>query len=324
MTRGNPFRPSSSRRTLRAPRIGDRIFFVLTLIGALGVVAVLIAVVAALFHGAQPALQQYGFSPVFGRIWNPSDYVYGFVPFILGTLVTSTIALLISVPLSLGAAIFLTQHAPLWLREPVAQVIQLLAAIPSVVYGLWGLIIITPLMAADVNPALASYLGWTGLFGGPTNYGENLLTASIVLSIMTVPTITAFSRDAMEAVPRSQKEAAISLGATHWEVTRRSIVPYARSGIVAGIVLGLGRALGETMAVTMTIGNRNAIPTSLLSPAQSIPSLIATDYFEAITPNEIPALFEMALILLLITLAVNIGARAILARLALGSGVGAE
>lgn len=324
MTRGNLFPARSSRGMIRAPKWGDRIFLVLTLIGALGLAAVIITMVVALVHGATPAIQQVGWAFLYGRTWNPGAYVYSIIPFIVGTLITSTIALLIAIPLSLGAAIFLTQHAPLWMREPVAQVVQLLAAVPSVVYGFWGLVVLVPLMATDVNPVLANYLGWTGLFGGPHNTGLDILTASLVLSIMTVPTITAISRDAMEAVPRSQKEAAISLGATHWEVTRRSIVPYARSGIVAGIVLGLGRAIGETMAVTMTIGNRNALPLSLFSQAQTIPSLVANDFFEAINPLEIPALMEMALILLAITLGINLGARLILSRLQLGRGVAFE
>jgi len=332
MTRGNPFPPRSSRQILRAPKWGDRIFFALTMLGALGLAGIIIAMVVALVHGATPAFDQIPFTSfLFGRIWDPggcvngtSTCVYGALPFIAGTLITSTIALLLAIPLSLGAAIFLTQHAPMWMREPVAQVVQLLAAVPSVVYGFWGLIVLVPIMRYDVNPVLAHDLGWTGLFGGPTNIGLTVLTASLVLSIMTVPTITAISRDAMEAVPRSQKEAAISLGATPWEVTRRSVLPYSRSGIVAGIVLGLGRALGETMAVTMTIGNRNAIPLSLLSQGQTIPSLIANDFFEAITPLEIPALMEMALFLLIITLAINLGARLILARLQLGRGAATE
>ena len=329
MTRGNPFPPRSLRPIHRAPKWGDRIFFGLTLLGALGLAAVIIAMVVSLVHGALPAFYQINFdSFLFGHIWNPDGCLpppigfgpcsYGALPFIVGTLVTSAIALLIAIPLALGAAIFLTQHAPLWMREPVAQIIQLLAAVPSVVYGFWALIVLVPIMATDVNPVLAQNLGWTGLFGGPHNTGLDVLTASLVLSIMTIPTITAISRDAMEAVPRSQKEAAISLGATPWEVTRRAVVPYSRSGIIAGIVLGLGRALGETMAVTMTIGNRDAIPTSLFSQGQTIASLFANEFTEAISPLEIPALIEMALLLLGICLAINIGARLVLARLQLG------
>ena len=245
------------------------------------------------------------------------------MPFAVGTLLTSAIALVIAIPLGLGAAIFLTQQAPGWLRAPVGQLIELLAAIPSIVYGFWGLIVLVPIMRLDIEPLLYRYFGWTGWFSGNA-IGLDVLTASIVLSVMAIPTITAISRDSIAAVPRSQKEAALSIGATNWEVTRKAVIPYARSGIIAGIVLGLGRALGETMAVTLVIGNRNSIPTSLFSQGQTIPSLIANDFFEGATPLEVPALLEAGLILLVITLAINIGARVVLARFQAGRGVGAE
>ena len=244
---------------------------------------------------------------------------YGIVPFVVGTLVTSTIALLISVPLSLGAAIFLTQHSPMWLRAPVGQVIELLAAIPSIVFGFWGLIVLVPIMRYDIEPQLKVYLGWTGLFAG-TPIGLDVLTASVVLSIMTVPTITAISRDSIAAVPISQKEAAISLGATDWEVTRRAVIPYARVGIVAGVILGLGRALGETMAVTLVIGNDNIVPKSLIGQGQTISSLIANQFTEASGPLELSALIEAGLVLLALTLVINIGARVILSRFQVGQG----
>jgi phosphate transport system permease protein len=302
---------------------GDRIFVALTALGAGVVIGLLIALVVVLSYGARTTIQLFGFSFLTTTTWNPSGNVYGVVPFVVGTLLTSSLALVISIPLSLGAALFLTQQAPYWMRGPVGQVIELLAAIPSIIYGFWGLIVLVPIMRYDVEPLLSTYLGWTGWFGG-NPIGLDVLTASVILSVMTIPTITAISRDSLAAVPRSQKEAALSLGATHWEVSRRAVIPYARSGIVAGIILGLGRALGETMAVTLVIGNKNAIPTSLFSQGQTIASLIVNDFFEAATPQELPALLEAGLVLLVITLVINIGARLTLARLQAGRGVGAE
>jgi phosphate transport system permease protein len=319
MTRGNLFPTSSAPKIRKVSKWGDRTFFVLTAIGAAGVLAVLAALAVVLYYGALPTINREGLGFLFGRTWAPEFNIFGIVPFAAGTLLTSAVALVISIPLSLGAALFLTQHAPAWLREPVAQVVQLLAAIPSVIFGFWGLVVIVPIMGTTVNPALQHYLGWTGLFGGPTDIGTNVLTASIVLAIMTIPTITAISKDSIMAVPRSQKEAALSLGATDWEVARKAVLPYARGGIVAAIVLGLGRALGETMAVTLTIGNANGIPSSFLGPGQTISSLIANEFFEA-GPLERPALVYAALVLLVITLAVNVGARFILARFQRGMG----
>lgn len=323
MTRGNLFPTLSPRGTRKVSKWGDRIFLALTAIGAAGVVAVLIALVVVLYHGSLPTINKLGFSFLYNPIWNPYGNVYGIGPFAIGTLVTSAIALLISIPLSLGAAIFLTQHAPTWLREPVAQVVQLLAAIPSVIYGFWGLVVLVPIERTTVEPFLWQYLGWTGLFS-PRFIGLDILTAGIVLAIMTIPTITAISKDSMMAVPRSQKEAAVSLGATDWEVSRRAVLPYARGGIVAGIVLGLGRALGETMAVLLVIGSAPVVPAFLNSQGATIASEIANDFFEQETPLELPALLEAALVLLIITLAVNIAARWILARFESGRSVAAE
>jgi phosphate transport system permease protein len=323
MTDDNPFPTPPARAPLRAPRWGDRIFFALTTLAAVGLVALLIALVAVLYYGSESTIRQLGFSFLYGTTWNPGGNVYGVLPFVTGTLLTSAIALLIAVPLSLGAAIFLTQQAPGWLRGPVSQLIELLAAIPSIVYGFWGLIVLVPLMRTTIEPALKGTLGWTGLFS-QTPIGLDILSASVVLSIMTIPTITAISRDSIAAVPRSQKEAALSLGATDWEVTRKAVLPYARSGIVAGTVLGLGRALGETMAVLLVIGNAPYIPTSLLSQGATIASAIGNDFFESAGPLETSAFVEAGLILLVITLAINIGARAIIARFQQGRGVGLE
>lgn len=323
MSAPTPSFPSLSHPPHRVSKWGDWIFLALVVIATILIVALMVALFVVLIYGARASIQTVGWAFLYGKIWNPGGNVYGIVPQLAGTLITSAIALLIAIPLSLGAAIFLTQQAPAWLRAPVGQVIEMLAAIPSVIYGFWGLIVLVPLMRDEGEPFLATYLGWTGLFSGP-EYGLGVITASLVLSVMAIPTVTAISRDSIAAVPRSQKEAALSVGATDWEVTRRAVLPYARSGIIAGAVLGLGRALGETMAVTLTIGNNNVLPTSLFSLGQTIPSLIANDFFEAATPLEIPALLEAALILLIITLTINLGARAVLLKFQAGRGVGAE
>ncbi|MGA8664073.1 MAG: phosphate ABC transporter permease subunit PstC [Thermoplasmata archaeon] len=325
-TPGNPFlrslRAGLARivRPIRRVVTGNRVYAVITGLGAAGVVGLAVVLVVVLYFGAKPTIDLFGFRYLTTRVWAPAPVNnYGIVPFVVGTLVTSTIALLISVPLSLGAAIFLTQHSPTWLRAPVGQVIELLAAIPSIVFGFWGLIVLVPIMRYDIEPQLKVYLGWTGLFAG-TPIGLDVLTASVVLSIMTVPTITAISRDSIAAVPISQKEAAISLGATDWEVTRRAVIPYARVGIVAGVILGLGRALGETMAVTLVIGNDNIVPKSLIGQGQTISSLIANQFTEASGPLELSALIEAGLVLLALTLVINIGARVILSRFQVGQG----
>jgi len=230
------------------------------------------------------------------------------VPFVAGTLITSAIGLVIAIPLALGAAIFLTTHCPRWLRGPVGTAIELLAAVPSVIYGFWGLYILHPYMEKTVEPGLKQYLGWTGLFAG-TPVGLDVLTAGIILAVMVVPTICAVSRDTLLAVPQAQKEAALSLGATEWETTRVASIPYARSGIIGGIILGLGRAMGETMAVTMVIGNSDKIPTSLLSQGQTIASLIANELLSNNGPLQASAILEAGLVLLLISLLVNVSAR---------------
>ncbi|MGA8542750.1 MAG: phosphate ABC transporter permease subunit PstC [Thermoplasmata archaeon] len=302
----------------------------LTGLGAFLVLALLVAFVAVLFNGAQPTIQLFGFRFLTIQVWVPASSnpaipgnIYGIVPFAIGTLLTSAIALALAIPLSLGAAVFLTQQAPTRLRGPVGQLIELLAAIPSIIYGFWGLIVLVPIMRYDIEPALQKWLGFTGWFNGsPT--GLDVLTASVILAVMIIPTITAISRDSIAAVPVSQKEAALSVGATQWETTRHAVLPYARGGIFAAIILGLGRALGETMAVTLVIGNRNAVPTSLLSQGQTIASLLANQFAEASGPIELSALIEAGLILLLITLAINVGARVALSRFERGRGVGLE
>jgi phosphate transport system permease protein len=321
----NPFRRSSPRPARRVSKWGDRAFLVLTGAAAMIVIALLVAYVVALYYGAKPAIDFLGFRFLTSHVWNDQTNQYGVLSMVVGTLVTSAIALLLAVPLSMAAAIFLTQQAPAWLRGPVGQLIELLAAVPSVIYGFWALVVLVPIMRFNVEPAIFQWLWWTGLFNGGPTIGLDLLTASVILAVMVIPTITAISRDSIAAVPISQKEAAYSVGATNWEVTRHAVLPYARAGIFAAIILGLGRALGETMAVLMVIGNNtNQLPTSLFSPGQTITSLLGNQFFEAVNSTERSALIEAGLVLLVITLLVNVGARAVLARFERGRGVGQE
>jgi phosphate transport system permease protein len=294
-------------------RLGDLVFLSLVTVGGLVLLVLVLAILGVLVDQSELAFRTFGFGYLVGTRWDVTTQVYGVVPFVAGTLITSGIALLIGLPLALGAAIFLTTAAPNFLRGPLGTVVELLAAVPSVVYGFWGLYVLGPYMRTTVEPGLQRYLGWTGAFNG-TPTGTDVLTAGVILAVMIVPTIAAVSRETLAAVPVSQKEAALSLGATSWETTRVASIPYARAGIFGAIVLGLGRAMGETMAVTMTIGNHDAVPTSLLSQGQSIASLIANELTNNSGPLQYSAIFEAGLILLLISLLVNIGARLLLWR----------
>jgi len=279
------------------------------------VIFLIFAIAAILITQSHLAFSTYGFGFLVGTRWNisPTEQVYGAVPFIADTLITSAIALVIGFPLALGSALFLTTQAPRWLRGPLGTVIELLAAIPSVVYGFWGLIFLGPYMRTTVEPALHRYLGWTGGFNG-NETGTDVLTAGVILAIMVIPTISAISRETLAAVPVAQKEAALSLGATDWEVTRTAMLPYARSGVFGATILGLGRALGETMAVTMTIGNHDALPTSFFSQGQTISSLIANELTNSAGPLQYSAIIYAGLILLAISIAVNVVARLLLWR----------
>lgn len=279
----------------------------------IGVLALLGLLTLILFLRSIPAMQHFGLGFLGGTTWDPVSAVYGALPFVYGTLVTSAIALLLGVPVSLGIAIFLSELSPLWLRGPLTYVVELLAAVPSVIYGFWALFVLSPVMRTYVEPGLKATLGFLPIFQGPA-IGTDKLTAGIVLAIMIIPTISAISREALLVVPQSQREAALSLGATRWETTRKAVLTYARSGIFGAVILGLGRAVGETMAVTMTIGNRNAITASLFDQGQSIASLIANSWGEASDPLEIGALLELALVLLLMALTINVLARLIIGR----------
>jgi len=242
---------------------------------------------------------------------------------IFGTLASSLLALLIAVPLALSVAIFLTEFSPRWLRQPMAFLVELLAAIPSVVYGTWGIFVLIPFLRQHVVPVLKALFGWTPFLQG-VFYGNSLLAGGIILAIMIVPYIAAVSREVLLAVPTAQREAALAMGATRWETVRSAVLPYGRAGLIGAIILGLGRALGETMAVTMVIGNRHDIGVSLLQPAYTMAAAIANEFSEATTNMYLSALFEVGLILFVLTVAVNAVARILIWRVARGAAVGSK
>jgi phosphate transport system permease protein len=302
------------------PRLVDALFRRGAFAFALLVLALVGAIVAVLSNSSRDAWGAAGGSLLTSSQWLPNQGLYGALPLIEGTLVTSAVALLIAVPVSLGIAIFLSELSPRWVRGPVSVVVELLAAIPSVVYGLWGVAVLGPALRDNIFPRLQANWGWTGLVGGSyTQY--SVLTAGILLSIMIIPTVSSLSREVMRAVPVSQREAAYALGATRWEVIRLAVLPYGRSGLFGAAVLGLARALGETMAVIMVIGNSAAIFGSLLSKGATIPSTIANDVPEA-SGLQLSALFALGLILFLVSLGVNGSAR-LLVRKSLAGAPGA-
>jgi phosphate transport system permease protein len=282
---------------------GDAIFRVLMFLVALLMVGIVVAMVIALSADSLLSIRQFGFAFLRTQQWDPVKGEFGALPFIYGTVASSLIALLISVPFSLGIAIFLVEQAPHYISRPVGFLVELLAAIPSVVYGLWGIFVLAPFLRNYIEPALASVLGWLPLFKG-TITGIGLLTGGIILAIMVTPIISAVVRDVLAAVPGSQREAALALGATKWEMIRVVLVNGA-PGIAGAVILGLGRALGETMAVTMVIGNRPQISLSLFEPSYTIASAIANEFTEATGDLYLSALVELGLILFLVTFVVN-------------------
>jgi len=290
--------------------VGDRIYSLITTAFAVCIPVLLIAIAVEIGRAAWPALHQFGFGFLTSSEWDVPAGKFGAAPAIFGTIVSSLLALIIATPLALGVAIFLSEFAPRWLQQPVAFLVDLLAAIPSVVYGLWGIFVMIPLLRDDVIPFLRDtlHLGGTPLFSGPA-YGPSMLAAGVILAIMALPYISAVSREVLRAVPRSQREAALALGATRWEVIRDAVIPNARSGIIGGVILGLGRALGETMAVTMVIGNRAEISASLLAPGYTMASLIANEFSEATSDLHLSALMAVGAVLFLITIVVNAIAR---------------
>jgi phosphate transport system permease protein len=288
---------------------------------ALTVVVLVVAMVAEMGRSAWPAVRAFGWQFLVTSTWDPVAEHFGALPFVYGTLVSSALALLIAVPLGLGAAIYLAELAPMWVRPPVAFLVELVAAVPSVIYGLWGIFVLAPLLRTWVEPVLGASLGFLPLFQGPP-YGVGMLAAGIVLAIMVVPYITAIGREVLLAVPESQREAALGLGATRWETVRIAVVPYGRSGLIGAILLGLGRALGETMAVTMVIGNRPEIALSLFAPGYTMASVIANEFTEATSDLYLAALVEVGLLLFGITVLVNALARLLVWSVARGPGGG--
>ena len=302
----------SDRRRLRVDQsaIGDRVYEFLTALCALVVPALVVAIAVAIFAAAWPAFARLGLSIVTTSDWDVRGGHFGAAPALFGTLVSSAVALIIATPLAIGVAIFLSEFSPSWLRQPVGFLVDLLAAIPSVVYGLWGIFVLIPMLRQQVMPFLRDglHLGATPFFSGPA-YGPSMLAAGLILAVMALPYISAVSREVLMAVPRSQREAALALGATRWETIRDAVVPYAKSGIIGGIMLGLGRALGETMAVTMVIGNRPEISASLFAPGYTMASLIANEFSEATNDLHVSALMAVGAVLFVITLIVNAVAR---------------
>lgn len=301
---------SDAARGLKTTQRGDKAFQALITAFALCIPILLLIIAVSIMLAAWPALSASGLSFVTGSHWDVAKGEFGAAPAIYGTIVSSAIALILATPLALGVSIFLSEIAPKWLRQPVAFVVDLLAAIPSVVYGLWGIFVLIPLLRDPVAPFLRDTLnlGATPLFSGP-NYGYSMLAAGVILAIMILPFISAVTREVLLAVPQSQRDAALALGATRWEMIRDAVLPYARSGIIGGIILGLGRALGETMAVTMLIGNRPEISASLFAPGYTMASLIANEFSEATSDMHLSALMAVGAVLFGITLIVNALAR---------------
>ena len=296
--------------------LADRIYRLALLFFALCVPVLLLLIFIEVGRAGWPALHEFGLGFLTSSTWDPVKGEFGAAPAIVGTLLTSLIALVLATPLALGAAIFLSEFSPSWLRQPVSFFIDLLAAVPSVVYGLWAVFFLLPLMRTAVMPLLRDtlHLGATPFFSGPA-YGPSVLSAGMILAIMVLPYIAAVSREVLLAVPRAQREAALALGATRWEAITGAVIPYARTGILGGIILGLGRALGETMAVTMVIGNRHEISASLFAPGYTMASLIANEFSEATTDIHISALMAVGFVLFVITLVVNGIARWMVSRM---------
>lgn len=287
---------------------GDVLYRGLTILGALSVLGIVVAIGYELWVNTPLPREKFGWSFLTSIEWNPVTQEFGALPFIFGTIQTSLMALVFAVPVSLGIAIFLAELAPMWWRQPLGFIIELLAAVPSVVYGLWGLYVYLPVFVRPTAELLNSTLGFLPLFEGPI-YGPSRLAASLVLTIMILPTISAVSRDVLLAIPNSQREAALALGATKWEMIWQVLLPYGLSGILGAIILGLGRALGETIAVTMVIGNNLDLSPSILHPGYTMASIIANEFAEATYDLYIQALIQIALVLFALTLILNSLAR---------------
>jgi phosphate transport system permease protein len=300
---------------------GDGLLYVLTLLAALAALVLLILITREILIDAWPAMQEFGFGFVTSREWNPGADVYGAATFIFGTALTSFGALLLAAPISIAIALFLTELAPRWLRGPVGALVEMLAAVPSVVLGLWGILVMGPWIVEHVGPFLHRTLGWTPFFKTEPATGPSLLSAILILTIMMIPIISSICRELFLSVPRELKEGALALGATRWEVVKGVIFPYAKAGIAAAFILGLGRAVGEAIAVTQVIGNNEAITWNLFEPGDTLASRIASLYQGATTELQISALVYLGVVLLAFSLLVNVLAQIVVQRVARRQGV---
>ena len=306
---------SPFKEWIRRTRHGDVIFRGLTIFAASLILLAFLAIGYVLWDTSPQSRAKFGLGFLVSDAWNPVKLDFGALPFIYGTIITSLFALLLAIPIGLGVAIFLAELAPPWLRQPVGYLIELLAAVPSVIFGLWGLYVLVPLIVKPTADALNTNLGFVPLFAGPV-FGPSRLAASVVLTIMILPTISAMCRDVLLAIPNSQREAALALGATKWEMISQVLIPYGLSGILGAVILGLGRALGETIAVTMVIGNNRDLTVSILHPGYTMASIIANEFAEATDELHRQALIEIGLILFALTLVLNIIARLLVWRVA--------
>ena len=290
---------------------GDFIFKCITVLFAFSILVILLLMVVEMTMESIPSMDKFSWRFIIGRDWDAVQGSFGALPYIWGSVVSSMLALLLATPLSIGAAVFITEVAPKKFGGAVASLVELLAAIPSVIYGLWGVLVMAPWLQKTVEPFLGAHLGFLPFFQGAP-YGVSMLAAVFILMIMVVPIITSITKEVLLTVPQSQKEAAIALGATRWEMIRIAVLPYGKSGILGAVILGLGRAVGETMAVTMVIGNTPQISLSLLAPAYTMPSVIANEFAETTSKLHASALMEIGLILLVVTLIINVLARLLL------------
>jgi phosphate transport system permease protein len=298
----------ASLKNIKKVLNGDFIFKGVTVFFAFSIILILLLMLYEMTSQSMPAIRKFGWGFILNSQWDAVTEEFGALPFIFGSVVSSILALLLATPLSVGAAIFLTEIIPKKVGGIISSLVELLAAIPSVIYGLWGVLVMAPWLQRTVEPFLIEHFGSLPFFQGAP-YGVSMLAAVLILMIMVVPIITAITKEVLLAVPQSQREAAIALGATRWEMIRMAVLPYGRSGILGSVILGLGRAIGETMAVTMVIGNTPQISLSLLNPAYTMPSVIANEFAEAASDMHSAALMEIGLILLGVTLIINVLAR---------------
>ncbi|MBP1751206.1 MAG: phosphate transporter rane protein 1, PhoT family [Geobacteraceae bacterium] len=298
----------SQTRSMKKILSGDSIFKGITICFALSILFILLLMVYEMGRESFPSIRQFGLKFITSSTWDAVAEDFGALPFIYGSVISSLLALLLATPLSVGTAIFVTEISQKRIGGIISALVELLAAIPSVIYGLWGVLVMAPWLQRSVQPFLIDHFGYLPFFQGAP-YGVSMMAAVIILMIMIVPIITSISKEVLMAIPQSQREAAVALGATRWEMIRMAVLPYGRSGILGAVILGLGRAIGETMAVTMVIGNTPQISLSLLSPAYTMPSVIANEFAETTTRMHSAALMEIGLILLAVTLLVNVLAR---------------